>query len=420
MPLDAPPVRNPSPGARVRRGHEARDIRPFWTLSAAGFAATAISYGPARMGFGLFVPEFRDAFSMSTAAVGYVSSLGFLGFFVGLLGAQALLARRGPELPVLTGLGAATAGLGIVALAPGLPVLAIGVFLAMSSAGFAWTPFNNAVHRTVRDGWRPEALSAISTGTGIGIAAAGFLALAMVLAGLSWRLCWALFAAASGVAFVGNWAALRKVDGKAGGPGPASGWRSLLQRTAVPLYAIAFAYGTTSAIYISFAGDHMVEAGGVPGLPAQATPAVVFVCYGLSGLVGFATAGAKARVGLPWLLRLLMLAGALSVVLVALAPGRWAGLIVSAGLQGMHVMMTSAVLAFWSERLFPERPSLGFTAALLATATGSVLGPALAGVASGAFGAAPMLYATAALPALTAAALRDRHARERPAEAPRA
>ncbi|WP_218141177.1 hypothetical protein [Citreimonas salinaria] len=83
------------------------------------------------MGFGLFVPEFRSVFSMSTSTVGFVSSLGFLGFFIGLLIAQALLDRRGPGAPVLSGLAAATIGMGIIALAPGVPVLAIGVFLAV-------------------------------------------------------------------------------------------------------------------------------------------------------------------------------------------------------------------------------------------------------------------------------------------------
>jgi predicted MFS family arabinose efflux permease len=81
-------------------------------------------------------------------------------------------------------------------------------------------------------------------------------------------------------------------------------------------------------------------------------------------------------------------------------------------------MMTSAVLAFWSERLFPSLPSLGFTAALLAAAAGNVVGPAVAGMVSEAIGADAMFLATAALPGLTALLLRDRHARERPGGAP--
>jgi predicted MFS family arabinose efflux permease len=324
-------------------------------LSAAGFAATAIAFGPARMGFGLFVPEFREVFGMSTSAVGFVSSLGFFGFFIGLLIAPALLARRGPKAPVLAGLGFATVGLAVVALAPNLGVLALGVFLAASSAGLTWTPFNDSVHRKVRDADRPTALSVISTGTALGIVLAGIAALAMVFGGLSWRVSWALFAAASALALLGNWRALNRVE-KAPEPVPRTAWRVILQPAAIPLFVIGFAYGTTSAIYIAFAADHMVTVGGVPGVPVGATPALVFICYGFFGLAGLLTGRAETAIGLSLLLRLLMLAGALSVAMVALLPGRWAGLILSAGLQGVHLMMISAALAFWSERLFPSLP----------------------------------------------------------------
>ncbi|MGR3757276.1 MAG: MFS transporter [Tranquillimonas sp.] len=389
-------------------------IKPFWSLSAAGFAATAVAFGPGRMGFGLFVPEFRSAFSMSTSTVGFVSSLGFLGFFIGLLIAPALLARRGAESPVLTGLAAATVGMGMVALAPNVPIVAVGVFLAASSAGLAWTPFNDAIHRKVEDVDRPAALSGVSTGTGVGIVLAGLAAFVMVTGGLSWRICWAFFTGASACAFLGNWIALRGIERDANGR-QEKGWRDLAGTVAIPLYAIGFAYGTNSAIYISFAADHLVEAGGVPGVPVGVTPALVYIFYGLFGLAGVLTGRIKDMMGLPMLLRLLMLAGALSLALLALAQGTWAGLVSSAGLQGIHVMMTSAVLAFWSERLFPSLPSLSFTTALLAAAAGSVLGPAIAGLASSAFGADAMFLGTAALPAATAILLRDRHVQERPA-----
>ena len=295
----------------------------FQSLPAAGFAATAISYGPARMGFGLFVPEFRVAFDMSTSAVGFVSSLGFLGMFLGLLSAQALLVRKGPEVPVILGLVAATAGMGIVAAAPTLPVLALGVFLAASSAGFAWTPFNDAVNRNLPDPDRPDALSEISSGTSIGIAAAGAAALGLVLTGMPWRLCWTVFAVAGAVALVANRAALHTVE--RADPGPDHDWRGVLHGDAVPLFVIALVFGVVSAVYISFAADHMRSSGGVPGLPAAATPAVMFVFYGLFGLAGLLTNTAKTRIGLAWLVRALMLAGALSLCVLALAPAQWLG-----------------------------------------------------------------------------------------------
>ncbi|KAA9009157.1 MFS transporter [Histidinibacterium aquaticum] len=388
-------------------------MNDFHSLSAAGFAATAISYGPGRMGFGLFVPELRTAFDMSTSAVGYISSLGFLGFFLALLIAQPLLTRRGPEFPVISGLLSATVGMATVAAAPNLAVLAVGVFFTASSAGFAWTPFNDAVHRKIREVDRPLALSEISTGTSLGIFGAGFAALAMVYAGLSWRMCWAFFATAAALALFANWFALRHVE-KDDREMPPGAWREMLRVAALPLFVIAFVYGTVSAIYISFAGDHFVDSGGLPGIPVQATPAVVFMVYGACGLAGLLTGRLKRAIGLAWLLRLLMLSAAVSVSLVVLFPGSWAGLGVSAGLQGVHVMMTSAVLAFWSEKLFPGFPSLSFTSALLATAAGSVLGPSLAGLASDVFGDWTMFLGTAALPALTALAVRSRFAGEEP------
>jgi predicted MFS family arabinose efflux permease len=243
---------------------------------------------------------------------------------------------------------------------------------------------------------------------------AGIAALVMVTGDLSWRACWAFFAVVSACALIGNWTALRAID-KNPCRRPRKQWRYLAITAALPLYAIGFAYGTNSAIYISFAADHMVEVGGVPGAPVGATPALVYICYGLFGLVGLLTGRIKDMIGLPMLLRLLMLCGTMSLALLVIAPGTWAGLVSSAGLQGIHVMMTSAVLALWSERLFPSLPSLSFTAALLAAAGGSVLGPAIAGLASDALGARSMFLGTAALPGAMALLLSDRHVQDRSA-----
>src|SRR6056297_806054 len=53
-------------------------------IASAGSAATAIAFGPARAGFGLFLPQFREAFSISTSVAGVISSLGFAAFLTGL------------------------------------------------------------------------------------------------------------------------------------------------------------------------------------------------------------------------------------------------------------------------------------------------------------------------------------------------
>lgn len=386
----------------------------FRSLSAAGFAATAISYGPGRMGFGLFVPEFKSVFSMSSSTVGFVSSLGFAGFLVGLLTAQFFLSRRGPEFPILIGLAAGTIGLGIVALAPGVSVLAFGVFVAASSAGFAWTPFNDAVSRKIRSGNRPTALSVISTGTGVGITVAGTIALGMALIGFNWRICWWIFAGIGATTLVGNWVALRQVE-KARKDVSDGAWRDLLQLQAAPMLGVSFVFGITSAVYISFAADRFAQAD-ILGIPDGATAPLVFIFYGLFGLSGLLTGRAHEAIGLTWLLRALLITATASLILVALLPSSWGGLFVSAALQGINVMMTSAVLAFWSERLFPSLPSLGFTATVLAMAAGNVIGPAIAGLVSNELGPEIMFYAVAGIPLASAAALRSKFVKERSTE----
>ena len=315
---------------------------------------------------------------------------------------------------MLFGLMAATIGMGVIAGSPNVTILAVGVFLAASSAGFTWTPFNDAVHRKVTDAKRPTALSRISTGTSIGIAMAGFAAFVVSQSGWSWRACWALFAVASFLVLVVNRAALREVERAPHTAGIATPWKNFLDARALSLFLIAFVMGTTSAIFIAFAADRMTQAGGVAGLLKANTPALVFVVYGLCGLVGLLTGRLRKITGLAPLLRGAMMAGAASAAFVALLPGSWAGLVLSAGLQGVHVMMISAILAFWSERLYPARPSLGFTVTLLFMAAGNVLGPVAAGLAWDAYGAGPMFLGSGAFAFLTAILLRRRDLFDRP------
>ena len=66
----------PEDGAVFERGRLDKATRGNGSLrlGLAGFAATAVAYGPARVGYGLFVPDFREAFGLSTGAAGLVGS----------------------------------------------------------------------------------------------------------------------------------------------------------------------------------------------------------------------------------------------------------------------------------------------------------------------------------------------------------
>lgn len=387
-------------------------------LAAGGFAATAIAFGPGRMGFGLFLPQFRTEFALSPLLAGLVSGAGFSAFLLALVLGYGLTARAGPRTAVLAGMAAAASGCALTAAASNPAMLSGGVALAMSSAGFAWSPYNAAVHDAVEDRARPLALSVISTGTSLGVAAAGGSALLLTWLEASWRLAWAGFAAAAAGALLLNACVMKPVRRRTRTDAEPPR-RALARRAAGPLLLFGLLYGVTTSIFISFAADRAAAAGAATGAGSERLPALLFVVYGVSGLVGLGAARMKAVFGLAGLIRgVLLPASAMSLLLIALTPDRPGPVAAAAALQGGFVMTGSAVMAFWSERLFPDWPSLSFTAVLVAVASGSVAGPVAAGWALGHLPGAWVFSGAAALPALSALVFRPGLIDERAAPEP--
>lgn len=424
-------------------------MSPAVRLTAAGFIATAVAFGPARMGFGLFLPAFREDFALSTSAAGLIASGGFLAFLVALLASAWLGRRYGQRLPVIVGALAATAGFVAVAGAQGAALLAAGIALSGASAGLSWAPFNDAAEKVLPDDARATALSVISTGTTVGVIVAAGLALAVTREAIDWRVAWIAFAGGGVALTAAAWAGLPAsrrgakpavkavadiieaslpsvpdpdaspiAEGEAipgagpakaaapapapAAPDPAEPAARLARREALPLYGTALCFGMTNAIFLSFAADRVVGAGGLAGVADEAASTVIFFGYGVFGLLGLATGRIEARIGLAPLFFVIFLAGAASLLLIGFLPTSWAAVIAASGLHGMAIMMVSAVFSFWSLRLFPGRGTLGFTATLLSMATGSVVGPALGGLLSETLGPAAMFAAAAVPPGLTA------------------
>ncbi|QIQ85374.1 MAG: MFS transporter [Erythrobacter sp.] len=370
-----------------------------------------LTYGPARVGFGLFLPQLRPAFGIEGGASGTIASIGFAGFLAGLVGAGELGERLGGAKPVLIGLICSTLGVATVAFAGSVPVLAAGVALAMMGPGLTWSPFNTLVHDALRNFRRPGALSIISTGTSLGVALAGGAAMVVAWQGVSWRWAWVFFALVGLAALAINARLLSAVA-----PGRKrerrKDWRSVLHKVAAPLYAVALSFGLTTSVWITFAARAVEDAGGLPGLPANGSAATIFIALGLAGLAGIGTARLRGRIGLAALVAGLMIAAALSAMLIALAPASWPAVMASAALQGVFIMMMSAVLSFWSEQVFAGDGLLGFTAALICLAAGSVVGPAIAGPAYDALGPGLVFLAFGALSAASSTLALPRIVRE--------
>jgi sugar phosphate permease len=84
-------------------------------LGFAGFCATAVAFGPARNGYGLFLPEIREEFGLSTEVLGFIASGLYAGYLAALAAVGLLAARLGSRPPVTVGLLSTAFGTGLVA-----------------------------------------------------------------------------------------------------------------------------------------------------------------------------------------------------------------------------------------------------------------------------------------------------------------
>jgi predicted MFS family arabinose efflux permease len=366
-------------------------------LGLAGFSATAATFGPARNGYGLFLPHIREEFGLSTEVLGFVASGLYAGYLATLLAVGLLAARTGPRLPVLAGLLSAGVGTALVALSPSAAVLAAGVVLAGTGAGWSWAPYNDAVGRAVPAPSRGRVLSIISTGTTFGVAITGLAALFAAAYGLPWRAAWTAFAAGSLAVAALNAALLPRGPANTKAPGwPGLGW--FWCAASAPLFGVALSFGVVNAVYWSFAVDLVSGAtGSGPG-----TGPLLYVALGVFGFSGLATGDAAARFGLRRTLAATLVALGLAAGLLGLAPGSLPAVAASAVLFGSGVMFMSALLSVWSSDVFRERPSTGFSSALLLFGIGSVAGPAVAGAAAERYGLGGIFLLVGALAILTA------------------
>lgn len=372
-------------------------------LALAGALATAVAFGPARNGYGLFLPWLREEFGLSIGLAGLIASGGYAGYMLALFAVGLLAARLGPRPLVVAGTLSAALGMMLVALSPNVWALAAGVALAASSAGWSWSPYNDAAKRLVAAWLRPRVLSVVSTGTTFGIAGAGVTALVI---GESWRLAWVAFSVAAVLALACNAVALPGKDNKdVAGDGEAGtvqpGLRWVFRAGAAPLFVVASSFGVVSSIYYSFAVDHVSRNGDLV-LPLD-TPLgpFLFVVLGAAGMAGFFTGDAMNRFGLGRVLATILFAAAAATILLGVAPGSWAAATVSAVMFGAYVMTISALLSVWSSLVFPERPSAGFSVALGSFAVGSILAPVSMGFVAGAYGYGVVFLISGAIATLT-------------------
>jgi predicted MFS family arabinose efflux permease len=244
-------------------------------------------------------------------------------------------------------------------------------------------------------------MGTIAGGTAFAVVVAGPLAL--LARGTGWRYAWLVFALAALAASAYN---ARVLPGSSGGKAKTSG-RPGYRRSALPLLLTAVLYGLVGAVYWSFAVEAVTDAAGT----GSATAPLFWSLMGLAGTAGALTGHAIARYGLRRVHTALFAGIAAAVALLGAAPGSLPAVAVSALLYGPCFMAGSGVLAVWSYRVFPERPSAGFTVTVFFLGLGTIAGPALLGAYAEVHGLRAAFLVTAAVAVLALACAPTRSVR---------
>jgi predicted MFS family arabinose efflux permease len=337
-----------------------------------GIAMIAVTFGLARYGYGLLLPEMRAEFAMGADAAGLISSGAYLSYLAANVGVVWVTARFGPRMAVGLAAALAAGGMTLVAVAGSVPVLGIGVIVAGAAAGLAYPPYADLVDRQVAASKRDAAFAAISSGTGWGVAIAGPIA---IVAGDEWRLAWGGFvvlAVASGLLAV----RLAPRHEPRELRGPQLSWTWFFCPRSRPLLLSAVVVGATSSVWWAFGVDAM-RAGGIDATPAR----VVYAACGVASVLASFSGAAYDRLGLRtgYLGTVALLAASLG--LFGLAVEQVAAALLAAVLFGVMYCAIIAAQGIWSSRVFAAHPAAGLAAVSTALTLGTLVGPTAGGLA---------------------------------------
>jgi predicted MFS family arabinose efflux permease len=355
-------------------------------LTLAGTSLVAVSFGLARYGYGLFVPQFSHDLHLSTTQVGTYSSLSYVGYGLGLAGCSPLVRCRGARKALLLSATLVTAGIFSIAIAPDAVVFAIGVGLSGVGVGLCWPPFSDLAAHHIGPARRPRVVSTISTGTSFGLILAVPLA---ILASGAWRPVWIAFGIVALLTLGMNAIILprgRHASARRSGPDG----DAVSNRGFAALGCYSMVYGAIGATFFTFAVDlaHADDHG-------DAASAMLWAVVGIAGLSAIHTGEGIRRLGLRKVIAVLLFGMAAGLLAIAVAHSSLIVLYGGTAIFGTFYMAGAAVIPPWAARINPAAPTRPHIAATGASAVGSIVGAAAGGALAAATSTATMFAATA-------------------------
>lgn len=372
-------------------------------LSSMGLIAA--TYGLARFGYGLFLPQFQEAFDLDGATAGLIQSGSFLSYCV-----AAVLAAPGARWPrglVIAAGASASLGSLAVAAAPSGTVLGIGVVVAGAGAGFATPGTVGLIARLIDERGRERAQTTVNAGTGVGLVIAGFL---LAATAQNWRIAWVVIGVAAVLTMVATLISARHRM-------PASGVGSTTDSSLRPFHlfdvpglgrimTMAALSGAGSAAVWTFGRTHLDAAG--PGVfPGQSFSVIAWILLGAMSVIGALAAQLVQRWSLSRAWSVTNLALLLGTAGVGLAPAHPVIAYSAVSLFGAGYTAMTGVLIVWAMRLAPRASPVITVALFVALALGQAAGAMILGALHD-VSSAPVLFLAALIMGALAIAVQPR------------
>ncbi len=373
-----------------------------YALVGPGLCMTAVSYGLCRYSYGLFIPAFRDAFSLSDETLAYIASISYGSYFLVTLLGIYISSFVDPRKSMLLGGVAATLGMLIISLASSPLMLALGVAIAGVVPGLAYTPISALVMNFVSEKKQKRVYSIINSGTSLGVVVSGPIVIFFIH---EWRHAWLGFSALA--LLVTLWCAAKIPASSKTKNEPSMSIKTLFlngfttyEKRKVLL--VAFCIGIATSVFWTFSvdlisthsGDHFTISG--HHFSAKLTAQLFWIIVGLAGFLGVFAGNVVNYLGVKRSMIIFQI-GIASAITLLVSLNHPLAVAFSALTFGALFVFIAATLGIWSMEVFYDSPSVGFGLVFLSLSAGQFMGPLLTALFIGMVGLDTVFYVSAIL-----------------------
>ena len=336
-----------------------------------GLAMIAVTYGLARFGYGLLLPDISSSLDMSPKISGFIGSSSYFAYCVAITLSILFIPKLGPRPSIMAAGISAFVGMLLIALSTNQIVLAAGVLFAGASTGFGSPAYGEVVTQKIRNPLQDQANTWINAGTGFGIMVSGPIVL---LFSGHWQMVYFLFALIALAVLIWNFVNIPEVQRNEENQNKFFFKKADIKKS-IFLVIASLIMGVSTAIYWTFAKDFISNGGDLSHL----TTSIFWILIGLSGIAGGVAGNIIEKLGLVKAYRFTVLVIFLSIITLACFHSEAIPVYISALFFGSSYVFFTGVLLVWGVRLHPQQSSLGIGLPFLTLAFGQIIGSAIAG-----------------------------------------